>query len=183
MATARGDAATERTGPVGGDSILPMDIMIERFQAGLPRVTSLDARAPRSRDELVARFAEAVQQNSVGALQTITLNAAEFAHIYFPTSIYAGGPYAQPPAVNWLLLEQNSLKGRTRLLRHYGGRRMVIEGHRCVDDPLVEGRNRIHERCILQVRVNGARLEDARLFGSIIERDGRFKLMSLANHL
>lgn len=168
---------------VAGDSILPMDVMIERFQAEVPRVLALADEAPRSRDELVERFVAAVGENSVSALDSITLNVAEFAHLYFPTSIYAQRPYAQPPAVNWLLLEQNSLKGRARLLRHYGGRRLVVEAHECAVDPTVEGRNRIHEQCTLTIRINGDGLENVRLFGSIIERDGRFKLMSLANRL
>lgn len=176
-----GHTGTQRPAP--GDSILSMDILIERFQADLPRATSLGDDAPRSRDELIARFAAAVADSSTEGLQAITLNAAEFAYLYFPTSLYARPPYAQPPAVNWLLLEQNSLKGRARLLRHYGGKRLVVEGHECAVEPDIQGRNRIHEQCTLNIRQSDGGLHAVRLFGSIIERDDRFKLMSLANRL
>src|SRR5690606_14824799 len=150
---------------------------------GLPRVTSLGADAPGSMDELIARFARAVQDSSVAALEALTLDQAGFAHLYFPSSMYVRPPYAQPPAVNWLLLEQNSLKGRHRLLRDHGGRAFTVHGHECAGDPATEGRNRIHEACTLQVSRADGPIEAVRLFGSVIERDGRFKLMSLANRL
>jgi hypothetical protein len=165
------------------DSILAMDTMIALYQARLPQVTSFGDDAARSIDELVDRFVNAVRDSSTAALADITLSEAEFAYLYFPTSIYARSPYAQPPAVNWLLMEQNSLKGRQRLLREYGGRPLVVHGYDCVKEPVKEGHNRIHEHCTLRLDVAGDRLRNVRLFGSIMERAGRFKLMSLANRL
>ena len=165
------------------DSILPMQTMIARFQADLPVVDSLGPDAPRSIDELIARFVEAVQDSSTVALAALTLSAAEFAYLYFPASIHARPPYAQPPAVNWLLLEQNSLKGRSRLLRRFGGTRLYVTTHHCAGTPLVQGASRIHETCTLRIRGEDGRTEDVRVFGSIVERDGRFKLLSLSNRL
>jgi len=166
-----------------GDSILPMAIMIARFQADRPAVTSLDDGAARSRDTLVARVVEAVADSNAAALHALTLNAAEFGHLYFPTSIYSREPYAQPPEVTWLLLSQNSLKGLVILLREYGGQSLAVAGHSCGGEPKVEGLNRIHERCTVRIRGADGRVEEVRLFGSIIEREGRFKLMSLSNRL
>jgi hypothetical protein len=166
-----------------GDSILPMAIMIARFQADRPAVTSLDDGAARSRDALVARVVEAVADSNAAALHALTMNAAEFGHLYFPTSIYSREPYAQPPEVTWLLMRQNSQKGLVRLLREYGGRSLVMAGHRCGGEPKVEGSNRIHEHCTVRIRGADGRVEEVRLFGSIIERAGRFKLMSLSNRL
>jgi hypothetical protein len=164
------------------DSILPMETMIARYQADLPPVSMLGEDAPSSMDELIARFVAAVEDSSRAGLRALTLDAAEFAYLYFPTSIYARPPYAQPPAVNWLLLEQNSLKGEARLLRSFGGRPLDMAGFSCAGEPVVEGANRLHDRCTLRIRtVQGT--ADIRLFGSIIERDGRFRIMSLANRL
>jgi hypothetical protein len=168
---------------VAGDSLLPMDEMIARFQSELPVVESLGRDAPASREELLARFAAAVEAGSLVELRAITVNAAEFAHLVFPTSIYSRSPYAQPPAVNWLLLDQNSMKGESRLLRRYGGRAFDVAGHRCDGEPKSEGDNRIHDPCTLRIRQADGSVEDVRLFGSILERDGRFKLLSLANRL
>ena len=169
--------------PPAADSILPMQTMIARFQADLPVVDSLGSDAPRSIDELVTRFVEAVEDSSTVTLAALTLSRAEFAYLYFPTSIHARPPYAQPPSVNWLLLEQNSLKGRYRLLRRFGGTHLHVTTHHCAGTPLVQGANRIHETCVLRIRGEDGRTEDVRLFGSIVERDGRFKLLSLSNRL
>lgn len=180
-------AGSPRTAPAAetpaSDSILVTDTMIARYQAGLPAVTSLGDDAPGSIDELIDRFLTAVADSSVSGLAAITMSEAEFAYLYFPTSMYTRPPYAQPPVVNWLLLEQNSLKGRHRLLREYGGRGVAAEGRECTGDVIVEGRNRIHEQCTIRIRNADDGLDTLRLFGSILERDGRFKLMSLANRL
>lgn len=187
QAVAQGAHATGSSAPVPSpvksDSILPMDTMIARFQADLPEVTSFGAEAATSIDELVMRFAAAVRDSSTGALDAVTLDAAEFAYLYFPTSIYSRQPYAQPPAVNRLLLEQNSLKGRARLLREYGGRPLAVESHDCAGEPIIEGENRIHDHCVLRIRGSDGEIVEVRMFGSVIERQGRFKLMSLANRL
>lgn len=177
------DAVRSREVAAARDSILPMDTMIAVFQARLPATAALADDAPTSRDELIQRFASAVEDSSANALAALTLSVAEFAYLYFPTSIYAREPYAQPPAVNWLLMEQNSLKGAARLLRTYGGRSLVVEGHACTGEPKVQGPNRIHEQCTIRMRAADGTIEEVRLFGSIIERDGRYKLMSLANRL
>lgn len=167
---------------VRGDSMLPMDTMIARFQARLPEVAGLTADAPGSIEELIGRFGAAVSGGRVEDLRALTMSAAEFAYVYFPTSAYSRAPYAQPPEVNWLLLEQNSLKGQNRLMRAFGGRPLRVEGYRCTAEPRVEGENRIHEECLVRVAAAGDAAE-IRLFGSLIERDGRFKLMSLTNRL
>jgi hypothetical protein len=166
-----------------GDRILPMAIMIARFQADRAAVTALDNGSARSRDALVARVVEAVADSNAAALHALTMNAAEFGHLYFPTSIYSREPYAQPPEVTWLLMSQNSRKGLVRLLREYGGQFLVVAGHGCSGEPKVEGSNRIHEHCTVRIRGAGGGVEEVRLFGSIIERAGRFKLMSLSNRL
>ena len=176
-------AAATRTTEVAGDSILPMDTMIARFQAEHPPVAMISDDAPRSLDALIERFVAAVEAGSGDALNALTMDAAEFAYLYFPTSMYARPPYAQPPAVSWLLHEQNSLKGRSRLLREYGGKPVRAEGYACEQDPLVEGRNTIHERCMLRLESDDGGVHEVRLFASILERDGRYRIMSLANRL
>lgn len=186
-AAACGRAGAEGNGQhsaVAGDSILEMSMMIERFQAAHARVESFGADAPRSRDELIERFGRAVRDSSVAQLRALTMTEAEFAYLYFPTSLYARPPYAQPPAVSWLLTEQNGLKGETRLLRHVGGTSLRIADHDCEDAPRTEGANTIWNDCRLTLRhEDGSEEVGVRLFGSVIERNGRFKFISLANRL
>jgi hypothetical protein len=171
------------TEAVAGDSILPMPTMIARFQAARPAVGDLGDGAARSRDELVMRVVEAVADSSAEALGALTLTDAEFGQLYFPTSVYSREPYAQPPEVTWLLMDQNSRKGLVRLLREYGGKPLQVDGHECAGEPRVEGSNRLHEHCTVRLLDGEGRVENVRLFGSIIERDGRFKLLSVSNRL
>jgi hypothetical protein len=60
---------------------------------------------------------------------------------------------------------------------------LPVTTHHCAGTPLVQGANRIYETCTLRIRSEDGRTEDVRLFGSIVERDGRFKLLSLSNRL
>jgi hypothetical protein len=162
------------------DSIFPMSEMIRRLQAAVPRQpASLGEDAPRSRDELVDRFARAVRDSSAADIAALRLDVSEFAFLYFPESRFAQPPLAQPPQTSWLLIEQNGLKGETRLLRRYGGRTLDIRSTECEEEPVVEGSNRLWELCRL-VLASGA---SVRLFGSIIERDGRYRFVSMANEL
>jgi hypothetical protein len=174
----------EGTRAVAGDSIHAMPEMIARFQAQHAPVQGLGDGAPRSRAELIARFGAAVSAGDAAALRALTLTQADFAYLYFPTSPFSRPPYAQPPEIAWLLMEQNSLKGEARLLRQFGGRALDIAAHQCEDEPAVEGANRIWHECRLTLRhADGSTQPDVRLFGSILERDGRYALMSLANRL
>jgi hypothetical protein len=51
----------------------------------------------------------------------------------------------------------------------------------CPPEPLVEGPNRIWERCTVRVDSAGGETIEMRLFGSILERDGVFKFVSYTN--
>jgi hypothetical protein len=178
----KGAAASAAVPPHGlaVDSIFPMPEMIARFQASVPRRTSaFDESAARSRDELVERFAAAVADNDAEALAALRLDVSEFAFLYFPSSRFAQPPLAQPPHTAWLMVEQNGLKGETRLLRSFGGRRLEIESTTCEEDPVVEGENRLFEHCRVHLR-DGSSL---RLFGSVMQRDGRYRFVSMANEL
>jgi hypothetical protein len=80
-------------------------------------------------------------------------------------------------------MDQNSRKGLMRLLREYGGKPLHVEGYECPGEPVAEGSNRLHDHCTVRLRDGEGRMENVRWFGSIIEREGRFKLMSVSNRL
>jgi hypothetical protein len=181
---AAGEAAQDGAAPgvaaVPVDSIFPMPEMVARFQAsvGAP-VAGLPASSATTRDELVARFVRAVEDSSVAALRALRLDARAYAYVYVPTSRMTFEPYRQPPELGWLLVEQNGLKGETRVLRRLGGRSLGYRGHAC-SEPVQEGVNTLWEGCTLDVEVHDG---PVRLFGSILERDGRFAFVSLTNDL
>jgi hypothetical protein len=171
------EAAQAPAGPV--DSIRPPAQALEAFRRGLPPVDSLAGGAP-SRDSLVARFAAAVQGSDTAAIRALVLDRAEYAYLYFPSLQRMNPGVNMQPEVMWMLHGQESLKGITRVLRRLGGGQARLGAYACEDAPQVEGPNRYWHRCAVDVTAEGqtARLQ---LFGSVVERGGRYKIVSYAN--
>jgi hypothetical protein len=159
------------------DSIFPPEEAMRRFRAGLPEVDSLSGGAS-SRGELVRRFVRAVEKQDTAELRTLLLDRAEFAYLYFPTSRFARPPLRTDPALLWFQMQMNSEKGIVRLLRRKGGTDTGLRGHDCEDAPVVEGENRLWERCTVRVAEG-----EVRWFGTVIERGGRYKIVGYANGL
>ena len=163
------------------DSIFPPEEALRRFREGVPAVSAFENAAP-SRDSLVRRFVNALERRDTTSLRTIVMTRAEFAHLYFPTSPHARPPAQQPPALVWFLHTQNSVKGVSRALDRFGGKALGFRGYTCASAPRVEGGNTIWDDCLLHIGA-GRDTASIRLFGGVVERDGRFKLLSYANDL
>jgi hypothetical protein len=161
------------------DSAVPWDEALRRFRAGMVEPTELSHGAP-SRATLVGWFVRAAGRGDGEALRRLALTPAEFAWFFYPTSPYARPPYDLSPEVFWLTLDAEGGSGLARLLAQFGGRPVGFAGYSCPALPSVEGENRVHAPCT--VRVAGDTLGQ-RMFGPIIERDGRFKFVNLANRL
>ena len=160
------------------DSIHPPGEALRRFRAGLVEPTAFDG--PTSRDELYRRFADALRRQDGNALAGLSVTRAEYAFLVYPELSISRPPYNQPPEVAWTLLLQSSRAGYTRVLDR--APRFTLEGYQCPAEPKSEGRIRVWSGCTVSARVDGAP-RTLRLFGAIVERDGRFKLASFANDL
>ncbi len=160
------------------DSIFPPEEAMRRFRAGLLKVDSLSGGAS-TRGELVRRFVRAVEMQDTAELQALLLSRAEFAYLYFPASRFARPPLRTDPALLWFQMQMNSEKGIVRLLRRKGGADAGFRGHACEDEPVIEGENRLWERCTVRVADSAA----VRWFGTVIERGGRYKMVGYANGL
>ena len=173
-----------RPAEVRNDSMTTaMRVALERFR------TTVQSTPPdtltggaSSRDELVQRFAVAVERADTAALIRMTMNRAEFAYLYYPHSIYTRPPYQQDAETAWLLSRAGSEKGLTRILQRFGGSSIEVQELQCAAKPTQEGPNRFWQQCTLTARVAGAP-PAMRWFGSIWERDGRFKFLTYANDL
>ena len=163
------------------DSILPPEEALRRFRENLPPVSALEHAEP-SRDSLVRRFIRAVEERDTTTLRAIVMTRAEFAHLYYPTSPHARPPAQQQPALVWFLHSQASEKGVSRALDRFGGRSLDVRDYSCASPPRIEGGNTIWDDCRLHVEVGGD-TSSIRLFGGVIARDGRFKLLSYGNDL
>lgn len=161
------------------DSVLPMHVLMARFREGLPAQTSLEGGAP-SLTELIERFLSAVERRDTATLQRLAVSRAEYAWLYFPTSVYAAAPYELAPEIAWMLSAAASEKGLTRLVRRLGGAPLQYRSHRCADKA-DEGNNRFWRGCTVEVGHSAERHSSQRLFGTVIEREGQYKFLSYVN--
>lgn len=164
------------------DSILPVDELLRRFRAGIPEHPDTLRGASGSLDELVARWATAVSKRDAPALNAMVIDRAEFAWLYYPDSPMSKPPYEMPPGLLWSQLLANSDEGAKQLLVRFGGHEIEVEAVSCKAVKTVGG-NTMHEGCEIGGAIGGKSIGKARMFGSVIERDGRFKFLGYANSL
>lgn len=160
------------------DSILPPEEALRRFRAGVAPVTRLEG--PASRDELVERFLGALLARDSAALARLAIDRAEFAYLVYPESRLARPPYRQPPEIAWLTLRLASEGGLRRLLSRAPAVHPL--GIVCPDSAVAEGRMRITTGCAVRVREAGA-TRPVRLFGRLVELDGRWKIVGFDGDL
>jgi hypothetical protein len=163
------------------DSILPMEEHERRFRVGLPEVTAFAHGAP-DRTALASRFLAAVEARDSVALARLAVSRGEFAWLVFPHHRYRLPPYELDPGVFWMQVTASSSKGLARVLERHGGQRLVLRGIACTPDTVQfhGGPVRGWSDCTLDYQAGDSVLS-RRLFGTVVERDGAWKLMGFAN--
>ncbi len=164
------------------DSFIPRDSSIQRFRKGLEPVTRLES-GYGSRDSLVAAYVAALARRDTAALASMAVSRAEFAYLYYPTAAQGLPPYDLEPGLMWYLLQQRSERGIRRALAVYGGQRLELLGHDCGPEASREGKNTVAGPCVLHLRDQGGKAISVRLLTQILERGGRYKVLSYANKL
>lgn len=164
------------------DSILPVEEELRRFRAAIGgnSVSALEGGAT-SRDALVTRFIHALATSDTVTLRGMLLNAREFGWLVYPESPYTRPPYRQSPALVWNQIQNPAASGFTRLVRRLAGKPLHYAGYRCSPKADRQESNVIWTQCTVRVGETNEPARSRRLFGSIIERDGRFKFVSYAN--
>jgi hypothetical protein len=135
---------------------------------------------PANRDSLVHLFHQALARRDTAVLDRLQITREEFAYLYYPDSKMSHPPYELGPDVMWTQIQSQSDRGLRRLLAKYGERSFRIRGLVCTP-PEHQNRVVIHQCGVQLSDAAGAKPEQ--LFGSIIERDGRFKFVGYANRL
>jgi hypothetical protein len=103
--------------------------------------------------------------------------------LYYPTNPQALPPYDLNPDLMWFMLSSGSAKGITRALGELGGQHLGYAGYVCDSIPSRQGSNTIWGPCAVRLHPEGRDTASERLFGLIVERDGRYKFVSYANKL
>jgi hypothetical protein len=163
------------------DSAIPIEEALRRFREGLRQPKSLQGGFT-SRERLVRSFVRALEARDTAALGRMALGMAEFALFYYPSSPMSRRPYELAPGLLWFQLQGESNRGASLLLAERAGRPLGYLGHTC-GQPRTEGENRLHPYCGLRRVSETGDMVTERLFGLIIERDGKYKFVSYANRL
>jgi hypothetical protein len=165
------------------DSIFPTEEEIRRFKArvGGPFPTELE-NAASSRNDLARQFMDALEKGDATKLRKLVIEAREFISLYYPHSQFTRPPYKQSPALMWFLMSQNSEKGISRVLDRFAGRPTGYRALECKSEPIVQELNRIWD-CQVRWTPNPGKPDPIKVFGAILEREGRFKFLSYANDL
>jgi hypothetical protein len=182
MSRARQDSINRTSPGYVVDSILPVEEEVRRFSAAIggQPVAAL-AGGSDSREDLVRRFMKALAADDSVELRAMALRAREFADLVYPESPYTHPPYRQSPALVWGQIQNPSASGFTRLVRRLGNQPLQYLNHRCDPKPDRQGRNLIWTNCVVHLAGPNGETSNHRLFGSIIQRDGKFKIVSFRN--
>jgi len=164
------------------DSILPIDEEIRRFQAELGPAPESFSYGAASRDALVEAFVTAIERNDTTGLARLVVNQREFGYLVYPTSPNVRPPYRQAPQLVWLQRSALTNKSASRLLDRFGGRPLGVIGYECPRRPSIQGKNTVWDGCAVSRRA-ADESSTLRMFGPIIERDGRFKFLALSSGL
>jgi hypothetical protein len=161
---------------------MPREEALRRFREKVPSVDSL-ADGTTSRDQLVAAYLRALAAADTAALLRLAVTRAEFAWLYYPTTAMGKPPYDLEPGLMWFLHTERSDEGLSTALQLYGGKPMTLVDYDCGPQASHEGENIVHGPCALRWRGANGDTVAVRLFNQILERDGRFKILSFGNRL
>ena len=164
------------------DSARPIPDEIRRFAArvgGDP--VSAFVHASESRESLIRRVVRDVTLADSTDLAAAAITPREFIDLVYPSSPYTHRPYEQPPDLVWMQISSPSAAGYRRLLARRGGQAFTYVGHTCGGKPDRQGTNTLFVDCVIAVRDPQHEQIKQRWFGTIIERDGRFKILSYRN--
>jgi hypothetical protein len=175
-------APREADAAVRVDSARAVPQALARFREGLPEARELGGGYAADRDTLVRRFVAALERADTAAFMPMMLSRAEFAWLVYPDDPQSRPPYELPPELMWFQSMQQGEKGIGRALTRFGGRPLDFRGYACAkDEP--RGSSHVWSGCTLDIALADGTRSRVRLFGGIVERGGRYKLVSYANEL
>jgi hypothetical protein len=182
IARARQDSINRTLPGYVVDSARPIREEIRRFAAriGGDSVRSF-AHASPSVESLIRRVVRGVAKADSVDLAGAAITPREFIDLVYPSSPYTRPPYEQPPDLVWMQIANPSAAGYRRLLARRGGQAFSYVGHSCAPKREHQGPNTLFLDCSITVRDPSHAEIKQRWFGSIIERDGRFKILSYRN--
>ena len=182
MARAQQDSVNRAQPGYVIDSVLPVEEEMRRFRAAIGgEAVSEFAHASGSRTELVERFVRDLAASDTIDLKRASISAREFADLIYPSSPNTHPPYRQSPAFVWMQISGQSSSGLSRAIQRRAPQQFTYVSHECAPRSEVQGANRLWLQCTVRLVSPAGEMTSQRLFGTIVERQGRFKFLSFAN--
>jgi hypothetical protein len=121
---------------------------------------------------------DAIARRDRVALDALAITEPEFRVHVWPSLPAARPERNLPMSYVWGDLHQKSTASLSRILAQHGGRRYELVDVRFGDQPTTYAGYVVHREAVLSVRTAGGAPEEIRVCGSLIEKDGRWKVFS-----
>jgi hypothetical protein len=134
--------------------------------------------AAGSLDELLRTVERGLAESDTVRLYDLMISEREYRDILFPAFPVSHPPIDAPFETVWILQYSDSYRGLRRLLERYSGRDVRVTAIR-FDEPDQDFVNFIlHETSRVDVTVDGEPVRNVRLFGSVIQIGGQWKVLT-----
>lgn len=134
-----------------------------------------------SAEEAAEAFLEALAADDVERMRSGALTGEEFADVVWPELPSSRPNHNVPLDYAWRDLNQKSTNSLRRVARRYGGRRYRLERVEFLSETTDYITFAVHRDARLVLVDEEGVTRRLRLFGSMIERGGRWKLFSFVN--
>jgi hypothetical protein len=121
---------------------------------------------------------DALARRDRSALDRLAIIESEFRDHVWPSLPAARRERNLPMSYVWGDLHQKSVAGLSRILAAHGGRRYELLDVRFAAEPTTYAEYLVHREAVLSVRNAEGQSEEIRVCGSLIEKDGRWKVFS-----
>jgi hypothetical protein len=148
------------------------------FATGCGRSPALDwgLDSPQAVAEAVVA---ALDARDVRALERLSVNEQEFRQLVWPRQPAARPERNIPWDYAWRSLAARSrYQLRGRLSEWVSGQRFTVVGLKFAGETTDYGAYRVHRRSVVTLRDTAGRVETTRVFGSLIEQGGRYRVFS-----
>ena len=156
-------------------------ILIGLLMASVQQTTSelrrLDGAAG-SPDELVRRFLDGLARNEPDEVRRLALSEEEFRKFVWPELPSADPRRNLTAEFVWGNLNIRSESNLHSMMAAIGGRRFIFEEIRFTGEVTQYETYRVHRGSLLALMDEVGERQDVRLFGSVLELDGQFKIFS-----
>jgi hypothetical protein len=137
--------------------------------------------AASSREELVRRFLDLVAGNDIDEVRKLAVNEDEFRTLIYPELPAADPRWNTSAEFVWNLFYLRNESSLRSMMAAIGGRRLTLEEIRFTGGTTEYATYRVHRESLLVLRDEEGKPQTVRLFGSVLELDGQFKIFSF-NH-